>query len=284
MPTVIHRYKISTTAQEAQRAIVSKRFAEIFATLPGVTTTYPMFVNQNAFTVCFSLDGTATNQICFFAYGTNPARPTNCGIGVCEKNYSPLYSGQNINNPHLYWLIMPDTIGDEQNVEMVFAVKDSRVIGIAQRIGGFCLFHYTEDSVKCVRQNVCYSEFGGEQWTTRINMQAYEDRNGIWLAGGTKWQIDGFAEARMISENVDNYTLPAGKVLSLSNIWLDDFGAVSGIPADDYPAILIGDGVSYSSQNCPTYKTIQIDGQKYIHFGSNSWLPYDSIVVHTETV
>lgn len=283
MPTVIHRYKISTTATTAQRPLVNKRFANIFATLPGVTVTFPMIENQNAFAVCFSLDGTTEKQICFFSMGAFASPSFNC-IGVCEYGYTPRLVDQVGCNPRIYWHMMPDTIGDEQNFEMVFAVKDGRVIGIAQRIGGFCLFHYTDDGVKCVRQGVCYSEFGDQQWTTRISTSEYEDRNDIFDAGKYTFLESGYSEARMISANVDNYTLPTGKMLKLSNIWLDNCGAVSGIPADDYPAILIGDGVKYSSQNCPTYKTIQIDGQKYIHFGSNSWLPYDSIVIHNETV
>ena len=283
MPTVIHRYKVSTTAETAQRQIVNKRFANIFATLPGVTVTFPMIENQYAFAICFSLDGTTEKQICFFSMGKFTL-PELYGIGVCEYGYTPRLVNQVAYPPRIYWVMYPDTFGDKQNFEMVFAIKDGRVIGIAQRIGGFCLFHYTADGVKCVRQGVCYSEFGGQQWTAMVSIDPKDDRNHICDAGKYTYAESGYSEARMISANVDNYTLPTGKVLKLSNIWLDDFGAVSGIPEDDYPAILIGDGVKYSSQNCPTYKTIQIDGQKYIHFGSNSWLPYDSIVVHQESI
>lgn len=287
MPTTIHKYTVTSEDITAPQVAIHKKFADIFASQPGVTITQPMIENGNAFAIVFGLEA-GKSQVVFYAMG-NLQTPERY-FGLCTNNYVPRLIAGQLWSPQVNWQMRPSTKNIETISDMAIAVKDNKVIGLSQRVTGFTLFHHHEDGVVAERQIYCTSNFGGqERIGTNIlssGFSACGDCIGIkpGLDDSYYISITGTSYGNVISANVSNYNMPTGKIMKYTSVKWDPYAAVSGKEQDDYPVQMTGAGVSVDPENYPSYKTIQIEGQKYIHFGANCWLPYDSIVEHSETI
>ena len=286
MSTTIHKYTVTSTDVTAPRVDIHKRFSEIFGSMPGVVVNKPLIQDGNAFAIVYGLEP-GKGQVVFYAMG-NLQTPT-CYFGLCSNSYVPRIISGSLYSPETYWFMMPSTIGDETVSDMAIAVKDNKVIGLSQRVSGFVLFHHTEDGVIADRQLECISNFG-QQWTVHTGVNF----NGGGISGScgdcirekpglTAMKFEGTSYGNVITANVSNYNLPTGKILKYESVIWDSLGGVKGV-VKDYPVQMTGAGVVVDPKSYPSYKTIQIDTQKYIHMGANCWLPYDSIVEHSETV
>lgn len=281
MSITIHKYTVSDPVRSIDGADIFVKFSEIFAGMPGVYVTQSMIHDGNIMAIVYGLEA-GKDQIVFYANLQSPSY----NFGLCEDGYNPIYSPGSIRTPYVYWPMMPSTPGDWSVSDFAVAVKDGKVIGFSQRVTGFTFFHYTDDGVIADRQWECTSNFG-QQWTASTGQHI-----GSGIACGDCIRVKpgqdpivwiGTSYGNVITANVSNYNLPTGKILKYESVIWDQIAAVIG-SEKDYPVQMTGAGVIVEPKNYPSYKTIQIDTQKYIHMGANCWLPYDSIVEHSETV
>ena len=272
---------------------IMKKIAEVFSSFNNVRLVNSQEGTQYGFIYTYNLSGGSAEEFTF-ASSEYPERY----IGTIVNVYSNYTTPNNFRTPSNYAYYRYGRSINEYNYNEWYFIADDneKLIGMFHVVQGFILFYYGENGLEVMWQKDCdYPDWNPGQGSTHIVTSFYTGGSGnVNIRGveisqpdtiihpGENYRTVGY-NFETISQNIDNYTYPTGKMIKHPTIKFDSMAYVDGeMP---YPTKLFGNGMIVNNpQNCPTLKKIQVDGKNYIHIGGTNWIEYSSITERTYVI
>lgn len=297
--STLYKYNFDATSivdsVDARIAIINK-VADVFSSFNNVQAMRTVQASNYEFRT-FNVGGGNTENFVFVILNHNQIN-----YGLIKNGYDPTGNYQ----PNVSWQYFEDqedrTTLDYWHNIFYFLVDDSNnLLMFLNRIAGFIMFYELDSNSYAECQGRCTTKYiFHEQESTQTN--AISTRPDYHATGTSSFSVDAFnlrykindglefidfTGAKVLNPNIDNYNMPTGKMLKCSNVKLNNLLEPYG-NLENGAQIMIGNGIVIDGSQSATFKkinaTINNVTKKYVHIGAMYWMPYDSIVIHNETV